>query len=43
MTEKFSVEVDAKNRFGKSIKICKNIYVMRMYKGFPIIQERVMT
>ena len=43
MTEKFAVEVDAKFVLGISIKICKYLYLMRMFKGFPIIQESFMT
>ena len=43
MTEKFAVEVDAKIRFGKKCKICKYLYLISMFKGFPIIQESFMT
>ena len=43
MTEKFAVEVDAKILFGKSVKICKYLYSVQMFKGFPIIQESFMT
>ena len=37
MTEKFAIEVDAKNRFWKKC------WMLRMFKGFPIIQESFMT
>lgn len=28
---------------GKGVKVCKYLYLMRMFKGFPIIQESFMT
>jgi len=37
MTEKFAVEVDEKFVLGKCLKICKYLYLMRMFKGFSIM------
>ena len=34
MTEKIAFEVDAKNFLGKRVKICKYLYLMKMFEAF---------